>query len=65
MSQLQTEDVVIVQSTRVMCEGSGGALGLRELGLIWARRPQLPANIVIAYSNWTRKPVMVTVIDFA
>ena len=27
MSQLQTEDVVIVQSTRVMCEGSGGALG--------------------------------------
>ncbi len=27
MSQLQTEDVVIVQSRRVMCEGSGGALG--------------------------------------
>ena len=27
MSQLQSEDVVIVQSRRVMCEGSGGALG--------------------------------------
>jgi len=27
MSQNQTQDVVIVQTTRVMCEGSGGALG--------------------------------------
>ena len=27
MSQTQTEDVVIVQTSRVMCEGSGGALG--------------------------------------
>ena len=26
-ASLQDDDVVIVQSTRVMCEGSGGALG--------------------------------------